>query len=217
MHSRFDELLSHRGEPLAAATRAHVECCAECSATQRQLLRRQQALRELPQFDAPAIGFATVQARAMSAPPLRANHDRWRIAAAIVACVLIGLMAFDRSRQSSPTVVRFPAPAESIKTPETANDATTSPLLPVTQLVAESRALDAVLRQLPPPRQVQRMSFAATVDRLEQRVQWIDVQLSSVPDALDDDARPDELAHQLWRERVDLMDSLVKVRYATSL
>jgi hypothetical protein len=43
-------------------------------------------------------------------------------------------------------------------------------------------------------------------------VQWLDVQLSSVPEV----ASNDELAHQLWRERVDLMDSLVKVRYAES-
>jgi hypothetical protein len=52
--------------------------------------------------------------------------------------------------------------------------------------------------------------MAATIDTIEQRVQWLDQQLSYAPVAGLDDAQ----TYQLWRERVDLMDSLVKVRYA---
>jgi hypothetical protein len=52
--------------------------------------------------------------------------------------------------------------------------------------------------------------MAATIDTIEQRVQWLDQQLSYGPVAGFDDSQ----TYRLWRERVDLMDSLVKVRYA---
>ena len=52
--------------------------------------------------------------------------------------------------------------------------------------------------------------MAATIDSIEQRVQWLDRQLVVRPDAGLNEAQ----AYQLWRERVELMDSLVKVRYA---
>ena len=55
-----------------------------------------------------------------------------------------------------------------------------------------------------------RVSMAVTIDTIQQRVQWLDQQLSYAPDMGLDEAQ----AYQLWRERVDLMDSLVKVRYA---
>jgi hypothetical protein len=80
----------------------------------------------------------------------------------------------------------------------------------VTDLVAQSRELDNVLRTLPDRPRVERVALAATVDTIELRIQWLDFQLSFAPDA----DLSQEQAQRLWRERVDLMDSLVKVRYA---
>ena len=51
--------------------------------------------------------------------------------------------------------------------------------------------------------------MAATIDSIEQRVQWLDQQLSYAPEGGLNEAQ----TYQLWRERVDLMNSLVKVRY----
>lgn len=78
------------------------------------------------------------------------------------------------------------------------------------QLVAQSRQLDDLLQELPERSRVERVAQAATLDRLEQRIEWLDYQLSYRPPA----ELSREQARQLWRERVDLMDSLVKVRYA---
>jgi hypothetical protein len=49
-----------------------------------------------------------------------------------------------------------------------------------------------------------------TIDTIEDRIQWLDFQLTSA----DDGALDEEQSRRLWSERVTLMDSLVKVRYA---
>jgi hypothetical protein len=48
------------------------------------------------------------------------------------------------------------------------------------------------------------------IDTIEDRIQWLDFQLSDAPDS----GLSEEQTQRLWRERVELMDSLVKVRYA---
>lgn len=78
------------------------------------------------------------------------------------------------------------------------------------QLVAQSRQLDDLLQELPLRPRAERVVQAATLDTLEQRIQWLDFQLSFEAEA---ELNPEQ-ARSLWRERVDLMDSLVKVRYA---
>jgi hypothetical protein len=46
------------------------------------------------------------------------------------------------------------------------------------------------------------------IDALEAQVQWLDHQLSAPRDGVDA-----PLARELWRDRVELMDSLVQLRY----
>jgi hypothetical protein len=52
---------------------------------------------------------------------------------------------------------------------------------------------------------VQRAGTAMPIDTLEAQVQWIDHRISASGDALE--------AEQLWRERVDAMNTLVRLRY----
>lgn len=99
------------------------------------------------------------------------------------------------------------APAQ---TPRTAADAHSAADVAVADLVAQSQALDRLLQILPERPRVERVSTAATLDTIEQRIQWLDFQLSDGPDG----TLSERQAQQLWHERVDLMDSLVKVRYA---
>ena len=55
-----------------------------------------------------------------------------------------------------------------------------------------------------------RASTALTVADLEERIQWVDYRLNlRAEDGLDS-----EQAQKLWRERVELLNSLVAVRYA---
>jgi len=78
------------------------------------------------------------------------------------------------------------------------------------RLIEQSRELDELLHILPHRPTVERVSTAATLDTIEERIQWLDVRLSY---ASDDDLSETQ-AQRLWRERIELMDSLVKVRYA---
>jgi hypothetical protein len=48
------------------------------------------------------------------------------------------------------------------------------------------------------------------IDTIEERIQWLDFQLSDAPDS----GLNERQTQRLWSERVELMDSLVKVRYA---
>jgi hypothetical protein len=80
----------------------------------------------------------------------------------------------------------------------------------VPELVARSQQLEDLLQRLPERPSIERVSTAAMIDTIEDRIQWLDFQLSDAPDS----GLNEEQTRRLWRERVELMDSLVKVRYA---
>jgi len=74
---------------------------------------------------------------------------------------------------------------------------------------AENARLELLLAALPEMR-VMRGSTAFTVSELEDRLAFVDDRLSRI--TLEPNAP--EHAERLWRERVELMNSLVQVRYA---
>ena len=80
----------------------------------------------------------------------------------------------------------------------------------VPELMAQSQQLEGLLQRLPERPRIERVSTAAMIDTIEDRIQWLDFQLSDAPDS----GLNEEQTRRLWRERVELMDSLVKVRYA---
>lgn len=209
MHAHTQQLLSLRdGEPVDAQAARHVAECPSCLQALERLRHMQSQLRSLPVRQAPAGTWHSIQADLEYRTGRKvAVWQRVRFAAAAAGCIGLALMA----------ALRF-AGGEQHKTPHAGVNAEpvpalveTPPLPPATveQLVAQSRQLEDVLRNLP-ERRVERVVLAATTDILEQRIQWLDFQLSFEPEA----ALSQEQARRLWRERVDLMDSLVKVRYA---
>ena len=203
MHARIDQLLSLRdGEPVDAEVRLHVQQCTHCLAEAAQLAKTRMRLQELQAFDPPADVFAQIAERATAAP---ARRLRFGVAAAAVAVVasLVVIVAIRDASQSTQFVER--SPAERRTTPVFAD-------AEVQSLIAQSRELDLVLERLPVRPQVERVSLAATVDSIEDRIQMLDWQLAYGSDAGLDRRE----ARRLWSERVDLMDSLVKVRYAES-
>ena len=128
------------------------------------------------------------------------------IAAAVAVVATLAVTAFitQRSDVNDEREIQAAMPTE-----------TTAPVVQRTpehldELVAQSQQLEQVLQTLPQRPQVERVSTSATIDTIEQRIQWLDFQLSNAPDS---DLSEDQ-SRQLWRERVELMDSLVKVRYA---
>jgi hypothetical protein len=199
MHARIDQLLSLRdGAPVDTEVRIHVQHCAQCLAEVALLAKTRERLRDLPSFTPPADLFAQIAARAVSRAPRRRSLGVAAAAAAIVVAVVVFVAVRDRT--NAPQLAAKPAVQQH------------APDEDMLKLIAQSQQLDEILQYLPMRPQVERVSFAATVDSLEERIQMVDLQLAYGPDAGLDRAQ----AHRLWSERVELMDSLVKVRYAES-
>lgn len=205
MHASIDHLLSLRdGEPVDAATAAHVEQCAQCSAELRKLRETQAKLQALSQLEAPS-SFSEIQ-RAMARPlaaPRRVLYARLVAVLAFVTLTGIFFVAL-RDETVPPVADRSPPPAQTQEQPEDLGTAQ------VPELVARSRHLEELLQKLPERPRVERVSTAAMIDTIEERIQWLDFQLSDAQDSGLNEAQ----TQRLWRERVELMDSLVKVRYA---
>jgi hypothetical protein len=158
-------------------------------------LRR--ALEQLPAFEPPAGGWAAIEARLAPAPTRR--HYR---AGAAAAAALAGLTAF--------ALALWPG-LESTR--ETRRDAAVvATTVAGAELEQRSAQLERLLAALPPPRGT-RASTGLTSTLLEDRIAMVDERLSLAPG----DELPPAATRALWRERVLLLDSLVRVRYAAAV
>lgn len=202
MHADIHQLLSLRdGEPVDAGVANHVKQCVACEKELARLSVMRARLQALASIDAPPAAWAGIQVRLGETPVAPPRRMGWAVAAGVVVAAVIGLFVHELA--SGPEALPIAsAPSPQVVPAEAA--------VPLEELVAQSRELDELLNYLPQRPAVERVSMAATIDTIQQRVQWLDQQLSYAPDTGLDDAQ----AYQLWRERVDLMDSLVKVRYA---
>jgi hypothetical protein len=206
MHASIDHLLSLRdGQPVDAATAAHVEQCARCTAELRKLRETRVKLQSLPQLDAPS-SFQEIQ-RAMARPVAAPRRNVSARLVAVLAFVTLTSIFFVALRdETSPVVAEQRAEPVEQQTP--AIDVIETARVP--ELVARSQQLEGLLQKLPERPRIERVSTAAMIDTIEGRIQWLDFQLSDAPDS----GLSEEQTRRLWRERVELMDSLVKVRYA---
>jgi hypothetical protein len=203
MHASFSELLSLRdAEPTAAHVAQHVDRCPLCTRELQQLSSARSRLQELPSFDAPPDAWSRISRR-VAAPAAKSARMIWATGAAAAAVGVLAIMILvirNDGSQTAAVVEPEPRQASAVAPPEP----------PVAALIAQSQELEQLLHALPQRPLIERVSTAATLDTLEQRIQWLDFQLSDAPEGSFDDAQ----AQRLWRERVELMDSLVKVRYA---
>ncbi len=190
MHAGFDEL-----SEIAAGRRTadpHVATCAACRAGLERLRRVREGLAALPGFAPPTVAWSSIRARAATA----AVTPRWAMPAAaasvLVAMAAVGLLV----GQPRPAVTPAAAPGGP----------------PVNALVAESTRLEALLSQLPEARTT-RLGTAYTVAAIEDRLALVDDRITAVTL----EAYAPEVAEDLWRERVTLMNSLVQVQYARAL
>jgi hypothetical protein len=202
MHARIDQLLSVRDrEPVDATVHAHLEQCVSCGAQLGELTRTTEQLRTLPQLEPPKLAWEQIAARLQGT---RAPQPWWRSRSAVaaVAAAVVGITI---------AVSSWPE----LRSPQVPVTSTVQPVSPDlrfsrAQLMQRSRELEEVLQYLPQRPSVQRPGLAVTVDAIEQRVQWLDWRLSEPPDT----ELNAEQSRVLWGERVTLMDSLVKLRYA---
>lgn len=228
MHARIDELLSLRdGEPVDAGVAQHAGECQVCAAELTRLRQMQQRLQLLGSLDPPPLAPAnqvSLPAGSWSAGQgAGGRRIGWAVAAGLVLAIAISMtvrtsgVAPERAATTSlptqlpaPLSKGVPATPAAASAPSTVNPSTQRQPAALEQLVAQSQELDKLLQFLPERPSIERVAMAATIDTMEQRIQWLDVQLSYAPET----GLNDSQAYRLWRERVDLMDSLVKVRYA---
>jgi hypothetical protein len=152
-------------------------------------------LAALAQFQAPADGWQA----ALAARQARAARLHRRLPIAVAAAVLaatVGLAAWLQSTQRALLAGAAVQPVAAV----------------AAEARAESERLERILARLEERRSL-RGSTAFTVAELEDRLAFLDDRLSLM--ALEPHAP--ERSERLWRERVEILNSLVQVRYADAI
>ena len=194
MHANFQELLSLRdGESVSSDLERHVSDCIQCGRELSRLQRLRHELLQLPQFEPGRHTWNSIREQLKSQTKHTTSNARIYLAAAGLATAMLALSVLWAVSHVS-TVSR-------------STSADTDLIEP---LVTRSQQLEAILEQLPQRPSVRRAATAATIDELQSRIQWLDLQLSN----LSKDAPDSEQTQRLWNTRVQLLDSLVHVRYA---
>jgi hypothetical protein len=198
MHAGIDDLLKLRDGESAPAALAHLRDCARCQSELARLETLTVKLRELPATAIPPERWSAIKAELSGGAERLAPSRRpgWFLPATSAALVLVTVLFTLSSRRPD----SLPEPAMSTVPVPDARQA----------LVAESQRLESLLASLPNEPRLTRAQTALTVADLEDRIQWVDYRLNLASEA----GLAEEPAERLWRERVDLLNSLVAVRYA---
>jgi LPS O-antigen subunit length determinant protein (WzzB/FepE family) len=156
-------------------------------------------LRQLPDFTPPPAAWLAIHRRllpmqATPPAPVRRHSPRLLAMAAAALPVIAIALLWQLQRDSAPSL------------------ATTTPGS-IDALVARSQHLESLLQQLPPRPAVEHAATSATINALQARIQLLDSELSTT----DESANAPADAHELWSQRVQLMNSLVGMRYAEAV
>lgn len=200
-HPDIERLLALRdGEPAEPGLAAHVEGCAGCRAELARLRALRDGLRALP----PVPPGPELWARVVAAvePPVMVVARRSR-----VRLLVAGAAASVAFAASVALVVLQGAPG-SAPAPEPVALASAEPS--IGDLKLRSQRLEAVLAALESQPRVTTARSAGTIADLEDGIALVDYQLGQI----EPDARDAALQRALWKKRVELMESLVTVRYA---
>jgi hypothetical protein len=228
MHASIDQLLKLREDESAdEAAARHVSQCARCLAQLEGLRAVTRGLRSLPDRWTPPDRLAAIREElARPARPVTKPRARpgWLLPAATAAAVVVAVVVTlsRESAQQAPGGDSAPPAATMAASGEPSSpnaaagtnapsveDAGTVPEERLA-LIDESRRLQEVLDTLPTRPSIVRASTAMTVADLEDRIEWVDYRLTN-RNMAGLDAQDSE---RLWRERVELLNSLVAVRYA---
>ncbi len=206
MHASIEQLLDLRdaqrqdGQTGDPELRAHVDGCSVCRTELSRLNDLREHMRSLPEIKPPAGRWqAIAQAPSKSASSWR-QPLAWAIAASLLVVVwlagnLSGRDAIE-NRVVAPTGDVEPA-SLAVKRDDDVN-----------ALIDRSRRLGMLLQSLPGRPEVVRAGTDNTIASLENSLAWVNYTLNQPDTALTSGE-----ARELWRSKVNLMDSLVKVRY----
>jgi len=215
MHASTEQLLSLRdGEPLAAEIHDHVEGCSDCSRELARLARVRAELRGLPPVMPRKSLWQVVAVGSLEQPSQR--HVPWLSAIAVAASFVLGLFLIGRFDMGPPDVSPVPQSTVAVGSATDTTNVGVSEVVPsvapvtLADLQQRSRRLEGLRTAMPRRPQIVRASTARTIVDLEDRIALVDMRLNSAA-AL----RLTERQRQaLWRERVNLMQSLLQLEYA---
>lgn len=163
-----------------------------------ELLNLRARLRALPSApDAERDAWPEIQARIVRSE--RSAQRRAKAAGFATAASVAALGLFATIRLLEPPVAAVTS-ANPVAAPATADA--------LAELRSRSQMLEAALAELPARPAVERAGTSVPIDSLEARVQWLDHEIQ-VADA--QASAPQ--AEQLWRERVEVLNSLMQLRY----
>ena len=177
------------------------------------LIRLRTALRQLPPFDPPRgawdhiaqrLAASAVQTPARGGPP--ASLPSRRLAPASAAAVLAVA-----SLAAVLAATAWWSPAHDAG--QGAVAAGQAGGVPVAALIARSQALEQALQSLPGRPAVEVAANAVAIDALQSRIRLLDAALEGDPVA----GGNVDHARELWGARVQLLNSLVGVRYAEAV
>jgi len=160
-------------------------------------------LRSLPAAAPRSGGWADVQSRLAAK---KAVHARRRLGLQLAAAASLAVISVTAAWRVGDIVTERPGSMAVELTPLTVEQALA--LDRVAQLQTQSQALDEMLSVIGERPVVERAGTSLPIDTLEAQVQWIDHNIS----VGDGEIEPGS-AEQLWRKRVEAMNSLVQLRY----
>ena len=217
MHATTKQLLEIRdGERIASDVHSHIDFCDICQGELARLARVRDELQALPVI-APDKGLwqaVAVESLGRPAP----HRFSWASAAAIAASFVIALVLVTRlapgpgdSAQGGAESVAGNTEQAPAQIPAT----NVSEVVPSVEIVSSdelrnrSRRLENLRRVMPQRPQVVRASTTRTIVDLEDRIALVDMRLNEA-DRL---GLTPKQEHALWRERVNLMNTLVRLEY----
>jgi hypothetical protein len=202
MHASLEQLMSLRDEePVALEVQEHVRGCEHCARTLNGMAAMREGLLRLADPLPPAEAWSRI-ASAAEEPSL--PKRRWLAGAgvALVASLAAALVLVNPALR---TVANKGAATTTVAGAAAASG-------DIGQLQAQSQYLERAVFDLNGNAEGMPMSAdsASTVAELEDRIAFVDYEINSA--STHDPRNPDLV--QLWKQRVDLLQSLAAVRYA---
>ena len=203
MHASLEQLMSLRDEePVALEVQEHVRGCENCARILNELATARESLLRLADPLPPPETWSRITA---AAEERAAPRRRWLAVSgmALVASVAAAVVLVNPA-------LRTAAITGSATTTTVAG--TASPAADIGQLQAESRYLERAVLDLNGNTEGMAMSAdtASTVAALEDRIALVDYEINNA--STRKTGSPDLAL--LWKQRVDLLQSLAAVRYA---
>lgn len=219
MRARTEDLLTLRdGGPIDAALRERLAADPEVTREIARFDRVAEDLRRLPMLEPPPGVWERIAQEVSARQRATRTGLHYRLAAAAAVIVAVAVLGFVAPWRASDRIETAATPADAardtsplarIAEPDRGAD-NVDPRERYARLVAESARLELMLAELDDMPRLMNAGTARTIADLEDYIGFVDEQLNFA------EARGVDLRYReaLWRERIDVMNALLHVRYA---